>query len=73
MSLRDRIAAALARFQEIEQSLSESSIVRDTSRMAELGREHSRLAPFAELTGRLYKMDDELAQTRELVSVDDPE
>ncbi|MEO5568897.1 MAG: peptide chain release factor 1 [Gemmatimonadaceae bacterium] len=73
MSLRDRIAAALARFQEIEQSLSESSTVRDTARMAELGREHSRLAPFAELTGRLYKMDDELAQTRELVSVDDPE
>ena len=73
MSLRDRIAAALARFQEIEQSLSESSTVRDTSRMAELGREHSRLAPFAELTARLYKMDDELAQTRELVSVDDPE
>jgi peptide chain release factor 1 len=41
--------------------------------MAELGREHSRLAPTAELAARLYKMDDELAQTRELVSVDDPE
>jgi peptide chain release factor 1 len=73
LSLRDRIAAALARFQEIEQSLSETAAVRDTSRMAELGREHSRLAPFADATARLYKMDDELAQTRELVSVDDPE
>src|SRR3982751_4184141 len=41
--------------------------------MAELGREHSRLAPVAELAARLYKMDDELAETRELVSVDDPE
>ena len=41
--------------------------------MAELGREHSRLAPLAQLAGRLHKMDDELAQARELVAVDDPE
>src|SRR3954462_10650641 len=47
--------------------------MRDTSRMAELGREHSRLAPVADLATRLYRLDDELAQTRELVSVDDPE
>jgi len=47
--------------------------MRDTSRMADLGREHSRLAPIADLAARLYRMDDELAQTRELVSVDDPE
>jgi peptide chain release factor 1 len=73
LSLRDRLSAAVARFQEIEQSLQESSTVRDSSRMAELGREHSRLAPVAELAARLYKMDDELAETRELVSVDDPE
>ena len=73
MSLRDRLAAALARFQEVEQSLSETSTMRDTSRMADLGREHSRLAPIADLAARLYRMDDELAQTRELVSVDDPE
>ena len=73
MSLRDRLAAALARFQEVEQSLSETAAVRDSTRMAELGREHSRLAPVAELAVRLYKMDDELAQTRELVAVDDLE
>jgi peptide chain release factor 1 len=73
LSLRDRLSAAVARFQEIEQSLQESSTVRDSSRMAELGREHSRLAPVAELAARLYKMDDELAATRGLVSVDDPE
>jgi peptide chain release factor 1 len=73
LSLRDRLAAALARFQEVEQSLSETSTMRDTSRMADLGREHSRLAPVADLAARLYRLDDELAQTRELVSVDDPE
>jgi peptide chain release factor 1 len=41
--------------------------------MAELGREHARLAPVAQLAARLYRLDDELAQTRELVSVDDAE
>src|SRR5438045_3167323 len=41
--------------------------------MAELGREHSRLAPIAGLAARLHKLDDELAQARELVAMDDPE
>jgi peptide chain release factor 1 len=72
-SLRDRLTAAVTRFQEVERSLSESSAIRDASRMAELGREHSRLAPIAALAARLYKLDDELAQARELVAIDDPE
>ena len=41
--------------------------------MAELGREHARLAPVAELAARLYRLDEELAQTRELLAVDDPD
>jgi peptide chain release factor 1 len=41
--------------------------------MAELGREHARLAPIAELANRLDRLNDELAQTRELVTGDDPE
>ena len=41
--------------------------------MAELGREHARLTPLAELANRLYQSENELAQTRELVSIDDPD
>ena len=41
--------------------------------MAELGREHRRLAPLVELAARLSKVENELSQARELVSVDDPE
>jgi peptide chain release factor 1 len=41
--------------------------------LAELGREHRRLAPLVELAARLRKHEDELAQARELVSVDDAE
>jgi peptide chain release factor 1 len=38
-----------------------------------LGREHSRLAPVREMASRLERNENELAQVRELVGVDDPE
>jgi len=41
--------------------------------MAEMGREHRRLQPVVELGAQLYKTENELAQARELVSIDDPE
>jgi peptide chain release factor 1 len=47
--------------------------LRDAQRFAELGREHSRLTPVAELAGKFRKYENELAQVRELVLVDDPE
>jgi peptide chain release factor 1 len=47
--------------------------VKDARRFAELGREHRRLMPLVELGTRLQKHETELAEARELVSVDDPE
>ncbi len=41
--------------------------------MASLGREHQRLTTVVALAKRLEKLDDELAQARELVVVDDDE
>ena len=41
--------------------------------MAALGREHRHLAPLVELAAQLNKMDNELVEARELVSIDDPE
>ena len=41
--------------------------------MAELGREHQRLAAVVERANRLTKLENELAEARELVSLDDPE
>jgi peptide chain release factor 1 len=41
--------------------------------LAELGREHRRLAPLVELAARLSKEENELSQARELVSIEDPE
>jgi peptide chain release factor 1 len=45
----------------------------DSRQVAELGREHRRLQPVQELAARLQKVENELADSRELVSIDDPE
>lgn len=57
----------------MERELASPRVVRDAQLLAELGREHRRLAPVMEMAARLQKYENELAQTRELVSVDDPE
>jgi peptide chain release factor 1 len=41
--------------------------------MAALGREHRHLGPLVEMAAQLSKYENELAEARELVSVDDPE
>ncbi|HXE60773.1 MAG TPA: peptide chain release factor 1 [Gemmatimonadaceae bacterium] len=73
MSLRDRLQDAITRAEEIERELANPATVRDPRRLADLGREHSRLAPVMEMAARLKKTEDDLAQAHELLSVDDPE
>jgi peptide chain release factor 1 len=63
----------LARADEVERALSDPATLRDAQRLAELGREHRRIAPIVEAAARLRKLEDELAQVRELVLVDDPD
>ncbi len=58
---------------DIERELANPNGIRDPNRLAELGREHRRLEPVRELAERLRRYENELAQARELVSVDDPE
>ncbi len=45
----------------------------DSKQVAELGREHRRLQPVIELAAQLEKSENELADARELVSIDDAE
>jgi peptide chain release factor 1 len=57
----------------VEQQLSDPKTVKDAQRMGTLGRELRHLTPLVEMGNRLKKYDDELADVRELVSLDDPE
>ncbi|MCC6929237.1 MAG: peptide chain release factor 1 [Gemmatimonadaceae bacterium] len=73
MSLRDRLADAVARAAEVERELSDPATAKDSRKLAALGREHQRLGAVVELANRIRRTEDELAQARELVSIDDPE
>ncbi|MBX3175199.1 MAG: peptide chain release factor 1 [Gemmatimonadaceae bacterium] len=71
MSLRDRLADALRRAAEVERDLLDPKTVRDARLMASLGREHQRLGQVVERAQHLEKLENELAQARELVAFDD--
>ena len=73
MSLRDLLGDTLARAAEVERLLSNPDTFGDSQKVAELGREHRRLQPVIELAAELEKSENELAESRELVLVDDPE
>ena len=53
--------------------MSDPRTLRDAKLRASLGREHQRLLEVVALAKRLAKCDDDLAQARGLVSIDDPE
>jgi peptide chain release factor 1 len=73
LSLRDLLRDTLARAAEVERLLSNPDTFGDSRQVAELGREHRRLQPVIELAAQLEKSENELAEARELVSIDDPE
>jgi peptide chain release factor 1 len=71
--LRDRMAEALTRATEVEQLLADPETTKDAPRLAELGREHHRLAQVVAKANRLQKAEQELADAKELATGDDPD
>jgi peptide chain release factor 1 len=69
--LRDRMAEALARATEVEQLLADPETTKDAPRLAELGREHHRLAQVVARAARLQKTETELVDAREMANGDD--
>ncbi len=68
-----RLRQALARAEEVANELADPSTAGDPSKLRALGREHTRLAPIVQLSERLDKLKDELAQAREMADEADPE
>ena len=73
MSLRDRLATAVARAAEVETQLSDPATARDSRLLAELGREHRQLQTVVSLANRLDRAERERAEALELAQSDDPE
>ncbi|MDQ2670312.1 MAG: PCRF domain-containing protein, partial [Gemmatimonadota bacterium] len=71
--METRLRQALARAEEVAQALADPDVARDTAKLKSLGREHTRLAPVVKAAERLRRLEDELAQARELADEADPE
>jgi len=68
-----RLRQALARAEEVARELSEPATARDSKRLTTLGQEHARLVPIVRTAERLRRLEDELAQAREMAQEADPE
>jgi len=67
-----RLAAALARAEEVEHALADPATARNPQQLKALGREHARLDRLRQVARRLHKLTDELTQARELAHDADP-
>jgi peptide chain release factor 1 len=68
-----RLRQALARADEVAHQLADPSTARDSAKLTSLGREHARLAPIVRTAERLNRLEEELAQAREMAKDPDPE
>ncbi len=67
--LRGRLAAALARAEQVAASLADPATARDSSQLRSLGRENARLEPIVSSGRRFLKLQAELISARELADV----
>lgn len=67
-----RLQAALDRAADVEQELADPATARDPQKLKSLGREHARLERIRQTAATLDKLEDELAQARELSRDPDP-
>jgi len=68
-----RLRQALARAEEVANTLADPSTASDPARLKALGREHTTLEPIVRLAERLERLESELGQAREMALEADPE
>jgi peptide chain release factor 1 len=71
--MQARLQAALDRAAEIERELADPATANDPTKLKTLGREHVRLERIRRAAEVLGKLEDELAQAREMARDSDPE
>lgn len=71
--MRKMLDEKLARFEELEQMMSDPAVQTDSNRMAAVAREHGSLAKLANKYRQFKKTIDELTELREMAESDDPD
>jgi peptide chain release factor 1 len=68
-----RLRQALARAEEVARELADPETPRNPAKLRQLGREHAQLEEIRQTHDRLTRLEDELAQAREVLADRDPE
>jgi peptide chain release factor 1 len=68
-----RLRQALARAEEVAQELADPETARQPGKLRQLGREHARLDQIRQTSDRLGRLEQELAQAREVLADRDPD
>jgi peptide chain release factor 1 len=71
--MREELEKKLARFEELEQQMTDPDVLADSNRMAAIAREHGSLARLANKYRRFKVLNAEIAGVNEMLSSDDPE
>jgi peptide chain release factor 1 len=73
MALREMLEEKLARFDELEQQLVDPEVLANPNRVAAAAREHGTLAKLAKKYRRFRTLNDQIAETQEMIDGDDSE
>lgn len=71
--MREMLESKLARFEELEHSMSDPEVLGDSSKVAAVAREHGSLIKLATIYRNFRKLCQEIAELREMAESDDPE
>ena len=71
--MRDLLEQKLARFEELENAMSDPEVLSTSSKIASVAREHGSLVKLVTRYRAFRKLSEEITQVRELATSDDPE
>src|SRR5688572_18090814 len=73
MLMRQMLDEKLARFEELERQMSDPEVLANSARVGVIAREHGSLAKLATKYRRFKELNQQIAETREMIEGDDPD
>lgn len=71
--MREMLEEKLARFEELEQQMTDPEVLSNSHKIAKIAREHGALTKLATRYRTFKKVSDEISEVSEMASSDDPE
>ncbi len=71
--MREMLEKKLARFEELERSMTDPAVLSDSGKIAAVAREHGSLTKLAGKYRQFRRVNDEIAEATEMIEGDDPD